>query len=49
MALRFPRFFWPREAHFLGKVAGGCEGYGTARHMEFLNVGVYSGVAAEGI
>ena len=45
IALRFPRFFWPKEAHFLGKVAGGCKGYGTARHMEFLNVGVYTGVA----
>ena len=43
VALRFDGFFWPRDAHFLGKVSGGCDGVGSARHMEFLNVGAYSG------
>ena len=43
VALRFSHFFWPRDAHFLGKVAGGCDDFGSSRHMEFLNVGAYSG------
>jgi polyamine oxidase len=38
VALRFPRVFWPLEAHFIGKIGGGCDRMGSARHMEFLNV-----------
>ena len=45
VALRFPTAFWPPDAHFLGKVGGGCSelGGGAARHLEFLNVATYTG------
>jgi len=45
VALRFPTAFWPRDAHFLGKVGGGCSelGGGAARHLEFVNVAAYTG------
>ena len=43
VALRFPAVFWPREAHFLGKVGGECHSLGSAqRHMEFLNVAKFT-------
>lgn len=42
VALRFPRAFWPPDAHFIGKVGGHCDAYGSARHMEFLNVARYA-------
>lgn len=41
VGLRFPVAFWPADAHFLGKVGGGCDNLGSARHMEFLNVAMY--------
>ena len=37
--------FWPPDSHFLGKVGGSCEGFGSSRHMEFVNVGRYTGGA----
>jgi polyamine oxidase len=43
VGLRFPRVFWPADAHFLGKVGGSCDRFGTARHLEFLNVARYTG------
>ena len=42
VALRFPFVFWPAEAHFLGKIGGGCDGMGSGRHMEFLNVAKFT-------
>ena len=42
VALRFPHVFWPHEAHFLGKISGGCDKAGSAQHVEFLNVAKYT-------
>ena len=43
VGLRFPNIFWAPTAHFLGKVGGGCTAYGSSRHMEFVNLAVYTG------
>ena len=43
VGLRFPSIFWAPTAHFLGKVGGGCTAYGSSRHMEFVNLAVYTG------
>ena len=42
VALRFPHVFWPHEAHFRGKISGGCDKAGSAQHVEFLNVAKYT-------
>ena len=35
VALRFPRVFWPAEAHFLGKIGGEpqCNGLGDSNEL----------------
>ena len=43
VGLRFPYIYWAPTAHFLGKVGGGCTAYGSSRHMEFVNLAVYTG------
>ena len=42
VGLRFPKIFWPEDAHFLGAIGGGCANLGSAQHMEFLNVAAYA-------
>ena len=46
VGLRFPRVFWPADAHFVGKIDGDCSRMGSARHVEFVNVALYTGVPA---